>query len=114
MLVSLVFVILALVEFAFVALLSRRDKSGEDNQTVETVGGEIDASDETSKGKEMSNEQTVAVNGWFQELKRLEYQKKIKLFSKLPSIYIVDVLSFLLFAVLFVLFNIIYWISYKI
>ena len=119
LLVSLVFVILALVEFACVALLSRRDSPGEANLEIGTVQkldketNTMDKTSQTLQKRETPNEQTFTVNGWLEGLGNLQNQKKIKLFSNLPSIHIVDAISFLLFCFLFALFNVIYWIHYQ-
>ena len=107
MLVSLVFVILALVEFAFVALLSRRNKPNEDSPNGDKVREAMLGSSQT---RAMPDEQTF--NGWVKEFGKLQYLKKVKPFSKMPSIHIIDFISFLLFTFLYVLFNGIYWMSY--
>ena len=114
LLVSLVFVILALVEFAFVALLSRVANPDENKIHDDKTDKKTNEDIEKAVPKEAPNRQGSFVNVWMKELEKVQYQKKFKPFSNMPPIHVVDVISFFLFTFLFVVFNIIYWISYQI
>ena len=94
LLVSLVFLILALVEFAFVALLSRRDKSVENNTDGDKVEKVTRPNEQNLKKTKMPDEQDVSVDGWLKVLGKVQCRMKIKPFSVMPSIHIVDVISF--------------------
>ena len=112
LLVSLVFVILALVEFAFVALLSRVANPVENQIHEEKADKKTNENIETPERKEAPNRQGSFINLWMKGLEKTQYQKKVKPFSNMPPIQVIDVISFFLFAFLFVVFNIIYWIIY--
>ena len=114
LLVSLVFVILALVEFAFVALLSRVANPDENKINDDKTDYKTNEDIQNPERKEAPNRQGSFVNVWIKGLEKVQYQKKVAPFSNMPPIYVVDVISFFLFTFLFVVFNIIYWISYQI
>ena len=114
LLVSLVFVILALVEFAFVALLSRVANPDENKINDDKTDIKTNEDIENPERKEAPNRQGSFVNVWIKGLEKVQYQKKVAPFSNMPPIHVVDVISFFLFTFLFVGFNIIYWICYQI
>ena len=111
---SLVFVILALVEFAFVALLSRVANPDENKIHDDKMDKKTNEDIETPEKRESPNRQGSFVNVWIKELEKVQYRKKVTPFSNMPPIHVVDVISFFLFTFLFVVFNIIYWICYQI
>ena len=114
LLVSLVFVILALVEFAFVALLSRVANPDENKINDDKTDYKTNEDIQNPERKEAPNRQGSFVNVWIKGLEKVQYQKKFKPFSNMPPIHVVDVISFFLFTFLFVVFNIIYWICYQV
>ena len=104
LLVSLVFVVLALLEFVLVVLLNRVaspikksnfDENGRRNDT--------DVNSKALQGRKMP--------AWQEELAKVKY-RKIKIIPDMPSIHIVDLMAFCMFVFLFGLFNFIYWMVY--
>ena len=109
MLGSLVFVVSALLELAFVVLVSRApnhvDKKLHDGNRGTTV---ISNSGGLSRIQVDSNENS-AVKA---EEERVHGNNCMKIISNMPPIHIVDLISFGLYLFFFILCNGIYWISY--
>ena len=113
------FVVSALIEFAFVVLLSRVPGPSVKSKLHHDVPGKapFTSSGMFRRRKIARKENTTAtLRRTFleKEIGQVQDRKNIQIIPNMPPIHIVDLISFCIFISLFVLFNIIYWISYQI
>ena len=114
MLCSLVFVVSALLEFAFVVLLSRAPINLKKNLPHGAIEKGTFSNVSSQFRSKIANKEGIN-SKWLQmEKEKIHDQKNIKIFADMPPIYVVDLYSFGIFIFLFVLFNCIYWTSYQV
>ena len=97
LLVSLTFVILAAIEFAFVTLLNRKDSLGKRNSVRSTAEKTTNEIADNEQRNETPNEQNGNFNGWLKAFGKTQCPKNVKQFPYLPLIHAVDFISFFLY-----------------
>ena len=122
---SLVFVVSALLEFAFVVLLSRAtshvkkyNENDTKNKEVCPNSGrlrkrKISDQDNSYLDRKVSDQKDSEINGLEATEERVQDNKIAKVISNMTPIYVVEFAMFCLYVFLFILFNVIYWIRYQ-
>ena len=112
------FVVSALIEFAFVVLLSRAPGPVKIKLHHDVLGKAPCTSSGMFRRRKMARKESTAATQrrkcLEKEIGQVHDRKGITIIPNMPPIHIVDLISFCIFISLFVLFNIIYWISYQI
>ena len=112
MLGSLIFVVSALLELAFIVLLSRVQKYLEKNVPNETPEKRQNCNAEGLKTISIASKGNLD-RKMLESGKEEDQAQNIKnIVSNIPSIHVVDLISFCLYIFFFIFFNVIYWISY--
>ena len=112
MLSSLVFVVSALLEFAFVVLLSRLPGRPNKNIPGGITGQEGYSNVSRLFKRRIAIKELSTFNRMEMEKEIIQDPKNIKVFPDMPPIYIVDLYAFCTYIFLFISFNVIYWIRY--
>ena len=112
------FVVSALIEFGFVVLLSRAPGPAKIKLHHDVPEKKSFTSSGLFRRRKIARKESTAatLRRTFLEKEKGQVQdrKSIQIIPNMPPIHIVDLISFCIFISLFVLFNIIYWISYQI
>ena len=112
MLASLIFVVSALLELAFVVLLSRVPSLVEKSSHKSTPGKEPDSNSEGLSWINIASKESSTPTMVDAKKDLVRHQKIMKAVSSMPPIHVVDLISFCFYIVFFISFNVIYWISY--
>ena len=110
---SLVFVVFALLEFAFVVMLSRVPSISKKNFHGSTEEKRTHFIAERLRQRKIANKASSAVDRREEGDEQLKDRKWMKVISKMPPIHIVDLVSFCLYIFLFISFNTLYWMNYQ-
>ena len=112
MLGSLVFVVSALLELAFVVLVSRVPSHVEKNLHDDEPGTAGNFNTRSFSQMKIASKESSMPNTLKAEKELFQGQKKMKTIPNIPPVHIVDLISFNIYLFFFILFNGIYWISY--
>ena len=110
---SLVFVVFALLEFAFVVMLSRAPSVSKKNFHGSATEKRTHFIAERLHQRKIANKASSAVDRREKGDQQLKDRKWMKVISKMPPIHIVDLVSFCLYIFLFISFNTFYWMNYQ-
>ena len=103
----------ALLEFAFVVLLSRMTNTVKKNLHDCTRENEKFSITERLRRRKTASKENCTIDRWEKDEVQLKDRNNMYFVSNMPPIHVVDFLSFCIYVFLFILFNAIYWISYQ-
>ena len=103
----------ALLEFAFVVLLSRAPSIAKKTCHDDTVEKRAHSIAERLRRRKIATEANCTVDRCEMDKKQVKEQSSIKGIFNIPPIHVVDLLSFVLYIFFFIAFNAVYWINYQ-
>ena len=110
---SLVFVVLALLEFAFIVLLNRMPKIVNKNVHDGTTEKGRYVIAERLRRRKIDGEKNSSGNRLRKGEERLQLWNRFKVIFNMPPIHVVDLITFCLYIFLFISFNAVYWMTYR-
>ena len=112
MLGSLIFVVLALLELAFVVMLSRATSHMPKNWYNEGKKKGTSSNAECFRITKVTAKENSSIK--ITDTSKEKDRENVNLISNMPPTHVVDLISFILYMLFFILFNCIYWVGYQI
>ena len=108
---SLVFVVAALLEFAFVVLLNRKPRPV-GNSLDDGNPGECVMNSGWGRGRKIASKESSTIKILEAINKQIHDKKYVKPMPNGPPAHVVDLISFCVYIFSFIVFNVIYWVCY--